>query len=96
MDSSHVSLVALKLKAEGFDLYRCDRNISLGMNLVRPGRRVGVGARACGGGGAAAAMAAPARPPGARTARGGGASSRHNTLRPPRRRGRRTVDGDGR
>ena len=34
MDSSHVSLVALKLKASGFDLYRCDRNISLGMNLV--------------------------------------------------------------
>ena len=34
MDSSHVSLVALKLKASGFAQYRCDRNISLGMNLV--------------------------------------------------------------
>ena len=28
MDSSHVSLVALKLKASGFDEFRCDRNIS--------------------------------------------------------------------
>jgi hypothetical protein len=37
MDSSHVSLVALQLKAEGFELYRCDRNISLGLNLVRNG-----------------------------------------------------------
>jgi proliferating cell nuclear antigen len=34
MDSSHVSLVALKLKSTGFDKYRCDRNISLGVNLV--------------------------------------------------------------
>lgn len=33
MDSSHVSLVALHLKAEGFDHYRCDRNLSLGINL---------------------------------------------------------------
>jgi proliferating cell nuclear antigen len=33
MDSSHVSLVALFLRAEGFDLYRADRNISLGINL---------------------------------------------------------------
>ena len=34
MDSSHVALVALSLKNDGFDMYRCDRNISLGMNLV--------------------------------------------------------------
>jgi proliferating cell nuclear antigen len=34
MDSSHVSLVALKLKASGFEKFRCDRNISLGVNLV--------------------------------------------------------------
>lgn len=34
MDSSHVSLVALQLKSEGFDNYRCDRNISLGLNMV--------------------------------------------------------------
>lgn len=34
MDSSHVSLVALLLQAEGFDPYRCDRSISLGINLV--------------------------------------------------------------
>ena len=33
MDSSHVALVALLLRAEGFEHYRCDRNISMGMNL---------------------------------------------------------------
>lgn len=32
MDSSHVSLCALKMRAEGFDHYRCDKNISLGVN----------------------------------------------------------------
>lgn len=32
MDSSHVSLCALNLKTEGFDHYRCDKNISLGLN----------------------------------------------------------------
>ena len=32
MDSSHVSLCALRMKAEGFDHYRCDKNISLGVN----------------------------------------------------------------
>ncbi|KAG5527097.1 hypothetical protein RHGRI_028128 [Rhododendron griersonianum] len=32
MDSSHVELVAL-LRSEGFKHYRCDRNISMGMNL---------------------------------------------------------------
>ena len=32
MDSSHVSLCALKLRAAGFDHYRCDKNISLGVN----------------------------------------------------------------
>jgi len=34
MDSSHVSLVALFLKADGFSHYRCDRNISLGINMA--------------------------------------------------------------
>lgn len=34
MDSSHVALVALLLRAEGFEHYRCDRNISMGMNLT--------------------------------------------------------------
>ena len=34
MDNSHVALVAMHLKTEGFALYRCDRNIALGMNLV--------------------------------------------------------------
>ncbi|GHP04646.1 hypothetical protein PPROV_000340000 [Pycnococcus provasolii] len=33
MDSSHVSLVALMLRSDGFEHYRCDRNLSLGMNL---------------------------------------------------------------
>ncbi|GBP46911.1 Proliferating cell nuclear antigen [Eumeta japonica] len=33
MDNSHVSLVSLQLRADGFDKYRCDRNISMGMNL---------------------------------------------------------------
>eukprot|EP00753_Platysulcus_tardus_P022646 PLAT9854.1.p1 GENE.PLAT9854.1~~PLAT9854.1.p1 ORF type:complete len:262 (+),score=163.12 PLAT9854.1:93-878(+) len=34
MDPSHVTLVNLMLRSEGFDLYRCDRNITLGLNLV--------------------------------------------------------------
>lgn len=38
MDSSHVSLVALLLRAEGFDHFRCDRNISLGINLTNMGK----------------------------------------------------------
>lgn len=33
MDSSHVSLVSLLLRADGFDHYRCDRSFSMGMNL---------------------------------------------------------------
>ncbi|KAK6643523.1 hypothetical protein RUM43_005033 [Polyplax serrata] len=33
MDSSHVSLVSLNLKCDGFDKYRCDRNMSMGMNI---------------------------------------------------------------
>eukprot|EP01116_Phalansterium_solitarium_P025069 TRINITY_DN9408_c0_g2_i1.p1 TRINITY_DN9408_c0_g2~~TRINITY_DN9408_c0_g2_i1.p1 ORF type:complete len:263 (+),score=77.92 TRINITY_DN9408_c0_g2_i1:97-885(+) len=33
MDSSHVSLVSLLLRADGFEHYRCDRNLSLGINL---------------------------------------------------------------
>ncbi|KMU77612.1 hypothetical protein CISG_01369 [Coccidioides immitis RMSCC 3703] len=34
MDNSHVALVSLNLKAEGFSPYRCDRNIALGINLT--------------------------------------------------------------
>jgi len=34
MDSSHVSLVALQLKSEGFAHYRADRSIPLGINLA--------------------------------------------------------------
>lgn len=33
MDNSHVSLVSMNLRSDGFDKYRCDRNISMGMNL---------------------------------------------------------------
>lgn len=35
MDNSHVSLVSLNLKSDGFDKYRCDRNLTMGMNLER-------------------------------------------------------------
>eukprot|EP01003_Olkasia_polycarbonata_P003622 NODE_236_length_1142_cov_285.586459_g198_i0.p1 GENE.NODE_236_length_1142_cov_285.586459_g198_i0~~NODE_236_length_1142_cov_285.586459_g198_i0.p1 ORF type:complete len:262 (+),score=63.82 NODE_236_length_1142_cov_285.586459_g198_i0:91-876(+) len=34
MDSSHVSLVTLLLKKQGFENYRCDRTISLGINMA--------------------------------------------------------------
>ena len=33
MDSSHVSLVSISLMHTGFDTYRCDRSLSLGINL---------------------------------------------------------------
>lgn len=33
MDSSHVSLVSMLLRSDLFDPYRCDRNVSLGINL---------------------------------------------------------------
>lgn len=33
MDSSHVSLVSMLLQAEGFENYRCDRGLQLGINL---------------------------------------------------------------
>ena len=38
MDSAHVSLVALKMKEEGFEEYRCDKNTTLGLNLVDFGK----------------------------------------------------------
>eukprot|EP00834_Sanchytrium_tribonematis_P002181 NODE_62_length_26495_cov_0.832853.p13 type:complete len:261 gc:universal NODE_62_length_26495_cov_0.832853:26179-25397(-) len=34
MDSSHVALVALMLRAEGFEPFRCDQPMSLGMSFV--------------------------------------------------------------
>ncbi|KAG7177051.1 proliferating cell nuclear antigen-like [Homarus americanus] len=34
MDNSHVSLVSVNLRAEGFDKYRCDRNLIMGMDLT--------------------------------------------------------------
>mmetsp|Transcript_30725 Transcript_30725/g.70308 ORF Transcript_30725/g.70308 Transcript_30725/m.70308 type:complete len:117 (-) Transcript_30725:670-1020(-) len=32
MDTSHVSLVSVALRSDGFDHYRCDRTMSLGIN----------------------------------------------------------------
>lgn len=34
MDSAHVSLVCLQLNESGFEQYRCDKNITLGINLT--------------------------------------------------------------
>ncbi|CAF0829592.1 unnamed protein product [Didymodactylos carnosus] len=34
MDSSHVALVSLVLRSDGFETYRCDRNMSLGISLT--------------------------------------------------------------
>ncbi|XP_015605880.1 proliferating cell nuclear antigen [Cephus cinctus] len=33
MDNAHVSLVSLNLRSDGFDKYRCDRNLSMGMSV---------------------------------------------------------------
>ncbi|XP_030626995.1 proliferating cell nuclear antigen-like [Chanos chanos] len=33
MDSSHVSLVHLTMRSDGFDSFRCDRNLAMGVNL---------------------------------------------------------------
>lgn len=34
LDTSHVSLVNLNLKSDGFENYRCDRSMTLGLNLT--------------------------------------------------------------
>merc|ERR1739838_951749 len=34
IDNSHVSLVSVLLRADGFDKFRCDRQLSMGMNLT--------------------------------------------------------------
>ncbi|XP_021458326.2 proliferating cell nuclear antigen [Oncorhynchus mykiss] len=34
MDTSHVSLVHLNLRSNGFDWYRCDRTLAMGVNLT--------------------------------------------------------------
>lgn len=34
MDSSHVSLCALMIRYEGFNHYRCDRSLSLGLSMA--------------------------------------------------------------
>ncbi|EIE19859.1 proliferating cell nuclear antigen [Coccomyxa subellipsoidea C-169] len=33
MDSSHVSLIHMQLRSDGFDHFRCDRNLSMGVSL---------------------------------------------------------------
>ena len=38
MDSSHVSLVSLSLKEDGFEKYRCDREVTLGINFSSLGK----------------------------------------------------------
>jgi proliferating cell nuclear antigen len=34
MDNSHVALVSVHLKVEGFNEYRCDRPLTLGVNIA--------------------------------------------------------------
>ncbi|KAK6933060.1 Proliferating cell nuclear antigen, PCNA, C-terminal [Dillenia turbinata] len=34
LDSSHVALVSLLLRSEGFEHYRCDRSVTMGVNLA--------------------------------------------------------------
>lgn len=38
MDSSHVSLCAMMMRSEGFDHYRCDKTMSLGVNTANLGK----------------------------------------------------------
>lgn len=38
MDNSHVSLFTLTLRKDGFEDYRCDRNLTLGLNLENLGK----------------------------------------------------------
>jgi len=38
MDSSHVSLVSVSLRKEGFEEYRCDREVTLGINFSSLGK----------------------------------------------------------
>lgn len=48
MDSSHVSLVSLLLRAEGYDTFRCDRNINLGISMARFAACLRCGSLPCG------------------------------------------------
>ena len=38
MDTAHVALVSILLKSEGFEHYRADRPVSLGINLASLGK----------------------------------------------------------
>ena len=33
MDNSHVTLIVLLLRSQGFEHFRCDRNMTIGMNV---------------------------------------------------------------
>lgn len=35
MDKSHVSLVSVQLNSDGFETFRCDRNLTMGININR-------------------------------------------------------------
>jgi DNA polymerase III sliding clamp (beta) subunit (PCNA family) len=43
MDNSHVSLVAMQLRADGFEHFRCDRNLSMGKKLLIAGTHLSMG-----------------------------------------------------
>ena len=38
MDNAHASLVSFNMKEEGFEEYRCDKNTTLGLNLLDFGK----------------------------------------------------------
>ena len=38
MDSTHISLISLNMKEEGFEEYRCDKNTLLGLHLLDFGK----------------------------------------------------------
>lgn len=38
MDSAHVCLIALLLRSSGFEHYRCDRNLNIGVSLTNLGK----------------------------------------------------------
>ena len=47
MDNSHVSLVSVNLRADGFDKFRCDRTLSMGMNLTSMSKILRLGILSC-------------------------------------------------
>ena len=43
MDSAHISLVSLNMKEEDFEEFRCDKNTTLGLNLIDFGKVLKLG-----------------------------------------------------